>query len=338
MKSLPTPVLIACLSFSLVILTPCKRAPAESSPTSSLPSPLVHEDAPLEKEQAEPEATATPQPSPEPSASSESSESSAAPDGQPKADVSSAENSPADNSPAAELREVRREPKTPAAVEVDLVSNAKAIQVLDEILGPRPAEPQSQEIGRPERVDEMVNKLQGDEASPPQAKNNTKRGVIYHSKKQLPAVLAAAAELNQVDLDQVKQEDGPNQFRLTYEVDPASRLSRQDILFRSGSTAFSDSDSFYIVQDLANALRDPALEDDRFMIEGHASAEGDAMTNLRLSQERAQRIARELVAMGIAPRRVLPIGYGESEARHDPGDSEKKRRLDRRVVIYRLTQ
>jgi len=305
---------------------------AEQSQPTMLPPPLVHEDAPLEKKRDEnslPDSKQTPspeaQPSPSPSNAGVEKESNAKPDKEP-------------SSATQNLREVKHDAESPGSDEVDLVSNAKAIQVLDEVLGPRPTEPQDLESKRPERVDTMIAQLRGSQNSSAQANANTRRGVIYHSKKQLPAVLAAAAELQQVQLDRVEREQASDQYRLTYAVDSASKLSRQDILFRSGSTAFSDSDSFFVVQDLANALHDPALDDERFMIEGHASAEGDAVTNLRLSQERAQRIARELVAMGIAPRRVVPIGYGESQARHDADASETKRRLDRRVVIYRLTE
>ena len=41
---------------------------------------------------------------------------------------------------------------------------------------------------------------------------------------------------------------------------------------------------------MAEAMRAPALSNETFVIEGHASDEGDYGQNLQLSQERAERI------------------------------------------------
>jgi outer membrane protein OmpA-like peptidoglycan-associated protein len=58
----------------------------------------------------------------------------------------------------------------------------------------------------------------------------------------------------------------------------------------------------------------PSLINENFVIEGHASSEGDYGSNLLLSQERAERIARDLVYYGVSPDRLMPVGYGETEA------------------------
>ena len=118
--------------------------------------------------------------------------------------------------------------------------------------------------------------------------------------------------------------------------DPESAISTDAILFRQGSTDFADAYSYDLVIDMANAMKDPALGNNTFVIEGHASAEGDYAQNLQLSQERAERISRELVRHGVSAERLMPVGYGEAEAAYPADAAEAERRLDRRVVVFRM--
>jgi outer membrane protein OmpA-like peptidoglycan-associated protein len=85
------------------------------------------------------------------------------------------------------------------------------------------------------------------------------------------------------------------------------------------------------------ALSDPSLANESFVIEGHASAEGDYNDNLALSQTRAERIVREIVTCGISTFRLLPVGYGENEAAYSADSRENLRAPGRRVSVYRLT-
>jgi len=105
-----------------------------------------------------------------------------------------------------------------------------------------------------------------------------------------------------------------------------------------GSTTFEDAYSYDIVQDLAVAISDPAFADQSFVIEGHASVEGDYNDNLNLSQARAERIAREIVRYGVSSSRLIPVGYGASEAVYPADAADNFRSLDRRVAVFRLQQ
>ena len=71
---------------------------------------------------------------------------------------------------------------------------------------------------------------------------------------------------------------------------------------------------------MAEAMKAPELSMETFVIEGHASAEGDYAQNLQLSQERAERISRELVRHGVGAEHLMPVGYGEAEAAY-PADA-----------------
>ncbi|MEX1049170.1 MAG: OmpA family protein [Akkermansiaceae bacterium] len=183
-----------------------------------------------------------------------------------------------------------------------------------------------------------------------------RRYVHFDSRASVPAILLAAEAMNYVQFQRVHEVAPvlyeevaapramplpPPNYRdesalvLSYPVDEASMITSDDILFLQGSTQFADPYSYEIVAALAEAMKAiPAKE--RFVVEGHASAEGDYGSNMTLSQQRAERIVREMVRRGVSPYRLLPVGYGESEARHPAAAAEVLRSQDRRVVVFRL--
>ncbi len=192
----------------------------------------------------------------------------------------------------------------------------------------------------------------------PQFYNGNRRVVRYASVQEIPPVLVASQQLNRVQVLPQSQipaiikppapqtgtyyNDVPpsytagDAYAVSYSVDPNSAISRNDILFRQGSTAFADAYSYDLIIDVAEAMNASSLSKETFVIEGHASAEGDYGQNLLLSQERAERISRELVRHGVSPERLMPVGYGEAEAAHPAHAGDNERSLDRRVMIFRM--
>jgi len=187
--------------------------------------------------------------------------------------------------------------------------------------------------------------------------NGNRRVVYYQSYQNIPPILLASQRLTLIEVatladspyrldasEPAYYENLPEAYRqddsyaVSYEVDPESAVILDDILFEQGSTAFSDAYSYDLVADLADAMNSTDVVDERFVIEGHASAEGDYNANHSLSQERAERIARDLVDMGVSPDRLVPVGYGETEARFPDGSIEEERSLDRRVMIFRMNE
>ncbi|MDF1813004.1 MAG: OmpA family protein [Verrucomicrobiales bacterium] len=183
------------------------------------------------------------------------------------------------------------------------------------------------------------------------------RVVRYTNYSRIPPVLLASRQLGYVSLYDYAESPyrpgvanvdpryysnvpasylQPGAYSVSYEVDPNSAVSRDDILFRQGSTAFADSLSYDLVVDIAEAIQSSSLRGEKFVIEGHASAEGSYDSNLELSQNRAERIARDLVAYGVDPTRLVPVGYGETEAQYPASAAETLRALDRRVTVFRL--
>lgn len=202
--------------------------------------------------------------------------------------------------------------------------------------------------------DDVVGLVPSDEA--PRFLNAGRRYVHFHSRTSIPAVLLANASLGFLEIrtsaeanrvytpDEADLGALPEEYRggdarvLSYPVNAKSMISSGDIIFRQGSTQFADAHSYEMARILSEALKDENFAEDRFIIEGHASAEGSFEGNQILSQQRAEAIARELVRNGLSAERVIPVGYGESEARHPADAAEQMRSMDRRVIIFRVEE
>ena len=150
----------------------------------------------------------------------------------------------------------------------------------------------------------------------PRYYHNGRRYVHFNSRSAIPAVLLASAALDWVNVQPARQVDRyfyndnrdvyadplpPAAYRdddavvVSYPVNKDSMITSNDIIFEQGSIRFADQHSYDMVMALANAIDDPGLNDARFVVEGHASAEGDYDDNMRLSQRRAEAIVRDLV-------------------------------------------
>ncbi len=183
-----------------------------------------------------------------------------------------------------------------------------------------------------------------------------RRYVHYESRQDIPAILLAGEALDRVQIQPAQELTGyyqtsestrqdapppPETYRaetsvvVSYPVNEKSMITSDDILFQQGSTQFADPFSYEIVAALAEAMKEMP-DEVRFAIEGHASAEGSYESNMALSQQRAERIVREMVRSGVSPNRLLPVGYGESEARQPADAAENLRMKDRRVVVFRM--
>lgn len=202
--------------------------------------------------------------------------------------------------------------------------------------------------------DDVVGLVPSNES--PRFLHSGRRYVYFHSRTSVPAVLLANAALGHVEIrtpaeanrsfmpDEADLAVLPEEYRggdarvLSYPVSEKSMLSSGDLIFQRGSTQFADAHSYEMARMLADAMKDESFAETRFVIEGHASAEGSFEENQILSQQRAETIARELVRNGLSPERIIPVGFGASEARHPATAPEPMRSMDRRVVIFRIEE
>lgn len=64
-----------------------------------------------------------------------------------------------------------------------------------------------------------------------------------------------------------------------------------------------------ILATVAEAMKDPVLRGSRFLLEGHADASGRWDYNQRLSERRADAVARYLMLQGVEADRLMILGY-----------------------------
>lgn len=85
------------------------------------------------------------------------------------------------------------------------------------------------------------------------------------------------------------------------------------ITFASNSTELSP-ETLSTLGTLGRALQSDALAGFSFRVEGHADPRGDAQSNERLSQQRAEAVKQYLVAkQGLLPERLTAVGKGSTE-------------------------
>ena len=224
--------------------------------------------------------------------------------------------------------------------------------LLDRLRGKPPGESTAPAFFRDRRDDDVVGLVPSDHS--PRFLESGRRQVHFHSATSIPAVLLAHAALGSLEISPPASAAGkcgageeelaalPEAYRsgdarrLSYPLVQGSIISSGDIVFRPGSTRFADTHSYEMARILAEAMKDEGIAGARFVIECHASAEGEFEENRILSQQRAEAIARELVRNGLSPERLVPVGHGEAAAKHPADAAEEMRSMDRRVIIGRL--
>jgi len=106
-----------------------------------------------------------------------------------------------------------------------------------------------------------------------------------------------------------------------------------EILFDFDS-AIIKPDSYEILGAMADALHNPVLLRDQFLIVGHTDAKGKREYNLELSQRRADSIRNALTTVfKVDPARIQAFGLGEEQLR-DPNNPDAA--VNRRVQLLNL--
>jgi outer membrane protein OmpA-like peptidoglycan-associated protein len=121
---------------------------------------------------------------------------------------------------------------------------------------------------------------------------------------------------------------------LNISLPPSSPPRTADLLltFQTNSAELT-AQAIANAQVFAAALNDPRLSGARFEIEGHTDASGAHDYNMALSQRRAEAVKQFLVSQGIAPDKLIAIGYGFTRLANgaNPLSSENRRVVARRV-------
>jgi outer membrane protein OmpA-like peptidoglycan-associated protein len=97
--------------------------------------------------------------------------------------------------------------------------------------------------------------------------------------------------------------------------------------FDSGSATLTAGSQPVLARIAAIMIDNPTM---KLRIEGNTDSRGSASANLDLSVRRAQTVFNALQALGVAPERMMTIGYGESHP-HVPNTTSANRAVNRRV-------
>jgi OOP family OmpA-OmpF porin len=110
---------------------------------------------------------------------------------------------------------------------------------------------------------------------------------------------------------------------------------KKQIKFGTGSAKIIGKESFAILGDVAQALRDmPAIK--KMRIEGHTDSVGNDTGNLKLSQKRADSVMAQLIKLGIDPGRLEAVGFGET--RPIASNATKAGRAENRRIEFNVVE
>lgn len=85
------------------------------------------------------------------------------------------------------------------------------------------------------------------------------------------------------------------------------------VTFKTGSSELT-ADGMTMLSKVAQALQSERLAGFSFVVEGHADPRGTERQNLKLSQSRADSVARHLASQhGVVAARLKPVGRGSAE-------------------------
>ena len=163
----------------------------------------------------------------------------------------------------------------------------------------------------------------------PEPVRNTAPQVDPANEEALRAALMQQSAVGRrFSLNQIRQID-----RVRY---LAPSVQVENITFATGSAAISPSeaqDLLALGQLMTGLIQENPNE--VFLIEGHTDAIGSAVSNLTLSDRRAESVARALTEyFGVSPANMVLQGYGETDLRVNTQEAE---RANRRVVVRRVT-
>ena len=107
------------------------------------------------------------------------------------------------------------------------------------------------------------------------------------------------------------------------------------ITFETQSSKLT-SESKQVLDKLAAALVSEKLAGFKFNIEGHADSRGNSEKNMKLSEERAEAVRKQLISQHhVDAARLIAIGKGDTE-QLNPGNPAAPE--NRRVRIVTLTE
>ena len=118
-------------------------------------------------------------------------------------------------------------------------------------------------------------------------------------------------------------------FVITFYLDAPKNFILEGLNFDNGKYSFQPS-AYPVMDDLVEYMK--RKEDDRIEIGGHTDNVGNAKSNLKLSEDRANAVKEYLVAHGIDASRLVTKGYGSTKP-IESNNTEAGRAENRRTEV-----
>ena len=153
----------------------------------------------------------------------------------------------------------------------------------------------------------------------------TARGDILDSVKQ-QAADKAKGTANKAIVDKVNKKllDEGRQNQCAFKVDSDELAPGCDAKLKKLASGLIDG---------KKALAQGGVSGFKFVVSGHTDSTGDPKHNKELSQKRAEAIAKEMVARGVAKDEIVAVGMGFDKPLVKPDDTAAKKAKNRRYEI-----
>ena len=126
---------------------------------------------------------------------------------------------------------------------------------------------------------------------------------------------------------EIGNEEGIYEADITVGYEPAKSFTLENVNFDINKASLRP-DSYKALDNLVKVLK--IKSDLKVEIAGHTDSEGDDVSNMKLSQARAETVVKYLVSKGVKATQLMAQGYGETEPIED-NETEKGRQLNRRT-------
>jgi outer membrane protein OmpA-like peptidoglycan-associated protein len=110
------------------------------------------------------------------------------------------------------------------------------------------------------------------------------------------------------------------------------KIVTHGILFDTGNATLKPQ-SMGVLNELAKTLKENAAL--KIEIDGHTDTDGNAQLNMKLSQDRAEAVKRQLVSMGIDGARLTTKGLGSTKP-IDNNTTPEGKANNRRVELVKV--
>jgi OmpA-OmpF porin, OOP family len=144
--------------------------------------------------------------------------------------------------------------------------------------------------------------------------------------------IGEADDYNTFEIPALEEDELYAPSTLTIQFELPRTFTLDNVEFESGKSTLT-KDSYKELKELLDYLK---LKDDiSIEIAGHTDDVGDDESNLKLSKARAEAVRNYLISKGIAPKRVIAKGYGETQPIASNATVEgrqKNRRTEVRII------